>query len=341
MSIHALDILHAKVRVKFLMEYMHTYICISRELDRCATLTRVLVVGCLRFFPIGKHETCVVTAGNVPKCGCKTGYVKHEMYGCVDESPPILRLKNDPLGDQTLRLKQGDWYKEYAVEVQDENAEEYLRSLKIAYSQPLPNGCLTSIGEFHVNYTVATPWTSPPYIRVTRRVIIEDVDECTLDVALYEKTCPALIPQCDVAAGATCVNTIGSYSCQCPKFTSGDGFKTGLTFDPMNVPQGFSGGTGCRDTTKPVIQLQGPNPKIFRVCACGGIAGVMGKPAGGTIKDAELQRSQQKQYSDNVKVRVCVCVGFCCCTLFAIDVGLLPCTSLFCLMHKPLYQLHF
>lgn len=223
----------------------------------------------------------------------------HEKYGCVDESPPVLRLKNDPNCDQILRLKQGDIYQEHAVDIQDENAEEYLRSLKIAYSQPLPSGCLTKIGEFHVNYTVATPWTSPPYVRITRRVIIEDINECNLDVAFYKKACPDLVPRCDTAIGATCVNTIGSYTCKCPKFTSGDGFQKDISFGPLNTPEGFHGGQGCQDTGVPVIKLLGPNPKVFRVCECGGISGIIGKKG---QKDAEMKTAQQSHYGNDIRV---------------------------------------
>jgi len=241
--------------------------------------------------------------GNVPQCACKPGHVMHAKYGCVDESPPLLRLKNDPNGDQILRLKQGDVYKEYAVDIQDENAEEYLRSLKIAYSQPLPHGCLAKIGEFHVNYTVATPWTSPPYVRVTRRVIIEDIDECSMDVARYEKTCPELVPHCDTEAGATCVNTIGGYTCSCPKFTSGDGFQSNMSIKANDAPEGYQGGTGCHDTSKPVINLVGPNPKVFRICECGGLSGVMGKPG----KKDDLKGAQQRYYNDDIKVSLLLC----------------------------------
>jgi hypothetical protein len=226
--------------------------------------------------------------------------VQHEKYGCVDESPPLLRLKNDPHGDRTLRLKQGDVYQEYAVDIQDENAEEYLRSLKITYSQPLPQGCLTKTGEFHVNYTVATPWTSPPYVRITRRVIIEDINECKANVLKLQETCPELIPKCDTEAGAVCVNTVGSYKCSCPKYTSGDGFKFGLPFAPGTEPEGFKGGTGCRDTNKPIISLKGPNPKVFRICECGGVSGIMG---GKTKKnDSNLKTMQQGHYDEDIKV---------------------------------------
>ena len=121
---------------------------------------------------------CTVTGENVPICACKPGFVEVDKFGCVDESPPILKLRHDPNLNGITRLKQGDIYKEQAVDVMDENAEDYLRSLKIAYSRPLPPGCLAEIGSFQVNYTVAMPWANPPYVRVTRDVIIEDIDEC-------------------------------------------------------------------------------------------------------------------------------------------------------------------
>lgn len=247
----------------------------------------------------------------------------HDTYGCVDEVPPVLRLKHDPNNDQTLHLKQGDTYTEYAVDIYDENAEEYLRSLKIAYSKPIPPKCFTRMGEFHVNYTIATPWTVPPYLRIMRRVIINDINECTLDVQKYTAICPELVPKCD--ASATCINTIGSYKCQCPQYTSGDGFEKGLQFtDPAIIPEGYQGGQGCIDTTPPAIQIQGPNPKIFRVAECSGIAGIMNsnsnnrKGRSKTSNDdavvlsnkydnnedkIDLKQAQQQYYGDDIKVR--------------------------------------
>ena len=214
-----------------------------------------------------------------------------------------MRLRHDPDGNRTLRLKQGDVYKEYAVDIIDENAEDYLRSLRISYSKPLPPGCLTSMGEFHVNYTVATPWTSPPYVRVTRKVVIDDIDECTLDVSKYESSCPEIIPQCDVKAGATCVNTIGSYTCKCPKYTAGDGFKPihTLTSTSEYAPEGYKGGKGCVDTSLPVIEVIGPNPKLFKVCKCGGLKGIMGGQSGGDERD-QLCREHRKRYESGLRV---------------------------------------
>ena len=184
-----------------------------------------------------------------------------------------------------------------------------MRSLQISYSQPLPPGCLTTVGEFYVNYTVATPWTTPSFVRVTRRVIIEDIDECTLDRRRYAGSCPSLIPQCDLAAGAQCINTIGSYSCQCPPNTSGDGFMTNATFSTNNdvaaapPPSGYKGGTSCVDTSKPIITVRGPNPKIFKTCLCGGLSGVMEDTNANTNFHApESSSDQRNHYEDNIKV---------------------------------------
>ncbi|KAL3922600.1 MAG: hypothetical protein SGILL_002120 [Bacillariaceae sp.] len=264
--------------------------------------TKPMVDACSGFPPCkGKHEMCTVSASNKPMCACKPGYVYHDEYGCVDVNPPTLKLRNDPQGDKTLRLKQGDDYQESFVDIVDDNAEDYLRTLKVTYSHPLPKVCFTAIGEFHVNYTVAMPWATPPYVRVTRRVIIEDIDECAIDVAKYQRICPELVPQCDKAAGAQCRNTIGSYTCQCPKNTSGDGFLKVAKFSESHpAPTSFQGGTGCVDTTKPVISLQGPNPKIFKICACGGLDGIMTSTSNGD-DDKQLQMEQRKLYEADIR----------------------------------------
>ena len=261
---------------------------------------------------IGKNEICTVGDDRIPFCACKHGHVKVGKFGCVDEQPPILKLRNDPNGDKINRLRQGDTYKEYAVDVIDENAEDYLRSLKIAYSRPLPPACLENIGSFHVNYTVATPWTSPPYVSVTRNVVIEDINECEIDVEKYGSMCPKLIPNCDVEAGAVCQNTDGSYTCKCPRFTSGDGFKFMSSIQPdkagnyIDAPVGYKGGSGCRDTSKPIIEILGPNPKIFRTCQCGGLSGVMKKVKrnkGHVDHHGGLIAKQRNGYEDDIKVR--------------------------------------
>lgn len=241
----------------------------------------------------------MVTADNIPRCGCKPGFVHHKTYGCVDERPPKVKLYNDPHNDQTLRLKQGDIYEEHSVEIADANAEEFKRRMEISYSAPLQNGCLTQVGEFHVNYTIKTDWTDPPFVVVTRRVIVDDIDECSLDPAKFESTCPQLVPRCDTEAGAKCVNTMGSYTCECPKYTSGDGFLRNVVFPGGSAPEGYQGGTSCHDTSKPVIELKGPNPKVFRIAPCGGISGIMGSKA----NDEGLRDAQRQHYESDIKVR--------------------------------------
>ena len=268
-----------------------------------------------RYNSIGKNEVCTVTATNSPVCACKPGFVKVDKFGCVDESPPILKLRNDPNLDGVTRLKQGDVYKEHAVDVIDENAEDYLRSLKIAYSRPLPPGCLAEIGSFHVNYTVAMPWANPPYARVTRNVIIDDIDECNLDAVRFETTCPQLIPQCDTAAGAICKNTNGSYTCKCPKYTSGDGFKFISSVKIENDhfiggPVGYKGGTGCKDTSKPVIELVGPNPKVIRTCKVGGLSGIMkATKKRSDHKNEKMQGDQMRGYEEDIATLIKVTAG--------------------------------
>lgn len=242
-------------------------------------------------------------------CACKPGYVEVDGWGCVDETPPLLKLRHDPETNGINRIKQGDRYEEHAVDIDDDNAEQYARQLKITYSRPLPPGCLTHIGQFHVNYTVATPWTNPPFARVTRTVVVENINECSINVDRYKTQCPQLIPQCDIAAGAACADTIGSYTCKCPQHTSGDGFLPIANLEKdgrgryVDAPEGYSGGTSCRDTSKPVLEVIGPNPKVFRVCKCGGLRGIMSDSNKGDADDEvlQLQDDQKKHYEADIK----------------------------------------
>lgn len=160
------------------------------------------------------------------------------------------------------------------MDVVDDNAEEYLRSLKMTYSKPLPQGCLLEMGEFYVNYTVATPWTTPEFVSARRTVVVDNVNECLIKQGVgVGANCPELVSLCDVDAGSRCKDEIGTYTCRCPAGTEGDGFLPIPRLAPDGrggyvgsmIPRGYKGGTGCRDTSKPVIELLGPNPKRFRV----------------------------------------------------------------------------
>jgi len=265
----------------------------------------------------GKHEMCAVDSSNTPHCTCKPGYVHDRDYGCVDESPPVLHLRPDPVHGTDPRtgvthLSQGDRYEEYGVDIVDDNAEDYFRSLKMTYSRPLPQGCLLEMGEFHVNYTVATPWTSPNFVSAKRTVVIDNVNEC----AVRESTgvgagCPELLAMCDGEAGASCRDEIGTYTCRCPEGTEGDGFlpiprlradRRG-GFAGSMVPDGYRGGTGCRDVSKPVIELLGPNPKRFRVARTSAVRGAIGEGGNGESKSRveAVLAEQRSAYESDIR----------------------------------------
>lgn len=270
----------------------------------------------------GKHEICAIdTTTSSPHCTCMDGFIHEINYGCVDENPPLLNLRPDPVHGTDLRtgithLIQGARYEEYGVDVIDDNAEEYLRSLKITYSRPLPQGCLLDMGTFTVNYTVATPWTTPNFVRATRTVIIDNVDECQLSGETHNNNngCPELVAMCDYDAGAVCKDEDGTYSCTCPRGTKGDGFrpisrlksngKGGFT--GILVPTGYIGGMGCNDVVAPVIELLGPNPKRFRVARASGIKGVINLHGnnnnGSNAKIEALIVEQRKMYENDIKV---------------------------------------
>jgi len=262
---------------------------------------------------------CAVRSDNTPHCTCQEGYDHDPDYGCVDESPPILTLRPDPThpfdpNTGITHLSQGDRYEEYGVDVVDDNAEEYLRSLKMSYSRPLPQGCLSEMGQFYVNYTVATPWTTPEFVSAKRTVVIDNVNECQVKANVgVGANCPELVAMCDVEAGAMCKDEVGTYTCTCPKGTKGDGFLAisrlisdgSGGFTGNMVPDGYKGGTGCRDISKPVIELLGPNPKRFRVAKTSGVKGVIRRGGGNEEGDARLEAllvEQRSAYESDIRV---------------------------------------
>ena len=262
---------------------------------------------------------CTVTSSNTPTCACKPGFFRDERFGCVDENPPVLHIRpapshTDPKTGIT-RLVQGEKYEEHGVDVIDDNAEEYLRSLKIAYSRPLPQGCLLEMGEFHVNYTVATPWTDPEFVRAKRTVVIENVNECRVkeDVGVG-KYCPELVAMCDGESGAMCADEIGTYSCKCPVGTEGDGFLPIPRLKPDGkggyvgsmIPLNYRGGTGCRDTSRPTIDIIGPNPKKFLVAKPSGLKSIMrmGEDKDTNASVERLLAEQRSHYENQIRFMI-------------------------------------
>jgi hypothetical protein len=110
------------------------------------------------------------------------------------------------------------------------------------------------------------------------------------------------------------VDEMGTYTCQCPEGTEGDGFlpiprlrpdgKGG--FAGTMIPKAYNGGTGCRDTSRPVIELLGPNPKIFRVAKTSGLKGVVkgsNDNADANARVDAIVAEQRATYEKDIKVR--------------------------------------
>jgi len=245
----------------------------------------------------GCHATCRNGKESF-HCECDPGFTHVDGFGCMDESLPTLRLR----GDAKMTIPQCKGYVEHGIDIDDSNAEDLQRTLRIQYSRPL-GGCLPRVGEFHVNYTVATNWTDPPFTTITREVTVVDIDECMLAKRGYyrfrgrEETpnCEDCEAKCAFDGGAVCRNTPGSYTCACPHCTSGDGFAKG--FEPRSDradPQGFDGGTGCTDSCPPVITLHGSEPLVIPTCACEGLDGGGGLGCSDRDFGAELKAAVGK-----------------------------------------------
>lgn len=170
---------------------------------------------------------------------------------------------------------------------------------------------------------MATPWTTPEFVRATRRVVIGNVNECRLSATSgIGADCPGLVARCDTGAGAACMDEVGTYRCACPDGTTGDGFLLipRLTPDGRGgyaggvVPQGYAGGNGCRDTRPPALELRGPNPKMFRVARSSGVRGVLPveEDEGQRARAEGLAVTQRGAYESDIRVslasRTAVCV---------------------------------
>jgi hypothetical protein len=79
----------------------------------------------------------------------------------------------------------------------------------------------------------------------------------------------------------------------------------------LDAPVGYKGGLGCVDTSKPVIKVLGPNPKIFRTPKCGGLSGIMknAKKEKDNEKDNNLVSIQRSGYEDDIKNMILATTG--------------------------------
>lgn len=200
-----------------------------------------------------RRETCVPDRRGRASCVCRPGFVHHPDYGCVDSTPPRLELRGV---DRDHRMLLGDVYKEHGVDIVDDNAEDYARSLRIRYHEAIsPGKCLARPGTFPVEYAVATPWTDPPFVQTTRTVVVVPRRLCGLLSKDANHSCPELVPDC--RPEARCVDSEdGGWTCECPEGLAGDG---------------RSEGDGCRDEEPPTISFSGDDPLILRVSNARGV----------------------------------------------------------------------
>jgi hypothetical protein len=105
------------------------------------------------------------------------------------------------------------------------------------------------------------------------------------------------------------MDEIGTYTCKCPEGTEGDGFLPIARLRPdgrggfsgMMVPMNYMGGTGCRDTSRPVIEILGPNPKKFQVAKVSRLEGDLkaGEEDRETNVKLESLRVDRRSYYEN------------------------------------------
>lgn len=175
---------------------------------------------------------------------------------CISETPPRMTMR----GDRVIKLKQGDDYKERGAEINDPGITKALtRRIRVSYPDEPLGACLSNVGTFTVNYQLED-WSSllyeedqqlPVWDSQNRTVLVSDVDECA-----YSGHCPQFVARCVPAA--ECVNTIGSYTCECLGGYDGDG---------------RTDGRGCADTRPPVIECDGAgcSTKVFRAADIRGL----------------------------------------------------------------------
>jgi len=209
------------------------------------------------------------------ECLCKPGYARIQdgkgingRGSCHDSTKAYLSLN----GNTTYRLTQGQRYYEKGYRLIDHN-KDYVEDKRMYQvnieGQYFSQTEVEDVGQFLIKYNLNMMFqdiTETVYT-ADRMLIVEDIDECNL-----EKSAPYLvgnekwIPRCDKLA--TCHNTINSYSCSCPRGTSGDGF-TDLQelASSIRIPPTYQGGSGCNDNVSPTLKIN-PRSVTLPVASC-------------------------------------------------------------------------
>jgi hypothetical protein len=242
------------------------------------------------------NEEC--SDGNHFPCVCHSDYITGSDGRCHDPTPPKIMLKSAKDSafrpyvspedkNHRISLKQcvepPDWITDFTIADDNKEPSEF------TMEGNLPSSCLA---DFHTGGRLPTytltfkTWTGPaddPWSlhEVNRTIEIEDADECAQTGNEVNRnitdSCPSCRPRC--SSDATCVNTKGSYRCECPRCgQQGDGFDTALGkgAGKHTLPFHFVNGTGCQDSCPPRIELLGdPEPSgehvtVFEVPKCDG-----------------------------------------------------------------------
>jgi hypothetical protein len=131
----------------------------------------------------------------------------------VASTPSIFIDSISLKGPNPMYLTQGDVYHEPGVSFAPDLAKTMVAegratpTVGFEYSEAgiAFSDYMADVGSFEVEYTVAAPWLGE--IKMTREVIINDVNECEYNGAIsaFKHTC---------SASETCTNTVGSFACE-------------------------------------------------------------------------------------------------------------------------------
>eukprot|EP01136_Pigoraptor_vietnamica_P021647 Opistho-1_new@72019 len=180
------------------------------DIDECAIPNPAIYPSC------HPQAICRNTQGSYT-CTCATGFTGDGIRSCVDTTAPTISL----LGQSTVTITQAiSWLPANAYVDAGATASDNFDGTitnKIVRSGSVD---VRTVGTYRINFDVSDA-AGNAATRVTRTVIVQDVNECDTARLTYDgtKNTPA---GCDQYT--TCVNNVGSYSCTpCPAGFTGTG----------------------------------------------------------------------------------------------------------------------